>query len=250
MANRVYSQDGISPTIRTFQGGGLEPKFVEIKVRCLNSKGGRNGIDGLQPSLQDRVFDPNGCCFAITTGYNPSIIETKIVGQRGRDPENPSDRTAGNKNLEQRLEPCSGDWCNTITTVQKDNLLIEQEEYVEIRQATKEGKIPCIVGGVADLNYPSSKTRRGRVIDSGMIAPTLTTEAIPNVIEGDMWEVDGEWYRIRIRKLTPLECWRLMDFRDEDFRKAEQVNSNTQLYKQAGNSIVKNCMCEIFKKLF
>lgn len=43
----------------------------------------------------------------------------------------------------------------------------------------------------------------------------------------------------RIRKLTPLECWRLMGFSDEDFRKAEQVNSNSQLYKQAGNSIVK-----------
>lgn len=148
MANRVYSQDGISPTIRTFQGGGLEPKFVEI------------------------------------------------------------------------------------------------------RQATKEGTIPCMVGGVADLNYPSSKTRRGRVIANGMVSPTLTTEAIPNVLEDNIWELDGELYKIRIRKLTPRECWRLMDFKDDDFEKAESVNSNTQLYKQAGNSIVKNCMCEIFKGLF
>ena len=43
---------------------------------------------------------------------------------------------------------------------------------------------------------------------------------------------------LRIRKLTPKECWRLMGFTDEDFSKAEKVNSNTQLYKQAGNSIV------------
>ena len=42
----------------------------------------------------------------------------------------------------------------------------------------------------------------------------------------------------RIRKLTPLECWRLMGFDDDDFHKAQAVNSNTQLYKQAGNSIV------------
>ena len=47
---------------------------------------------------------------------------------------------------------------------------------------------------------------------------------------------------LRIRKLTPLECWRLMGFNDEDFYKAEQVNSNTQLYKQAGNSIVVNVL--------
>lgn len=42
---------------------------------------------------------------------------------------------------------------------------------------------------------------------------------------------------LRIRKLTPKECWRLMGFTDDDFEKAEQVCSNTQLYKQAGNSI-------------
>lgn len=53
----------------------------------------------------------------------------------------------------------------------------------------------------------------------------------------------------RIRKLTPLECWRLMGFDDADFRKAEQVNSNTQLYKQAGNSIVVNVLEVILKNL-
>lgn len=53
----------------------------------------------------------------------------------------------------------------------------------------------------------------------------------------------------RIRKLTPKECWRLMGFKDEDFAKAEKVNSNSQLYKQAGNSIVVNVLEEIFKNL-
>lgn len=54
----------------------------------------------------------------------------------------------------------------------------------------------------------------------------------------------------RIRKLTPKECWRLMGFDDEDFEKASKVNSNTQLYKQAGNSIVVNVLEAIFKELF
>ena len=53
----------------------------------------------------------------------------------------------------------------------------------------------------------------------------------------------------RIRKLTPKECWRLMDFTDEDYEKAEAVNSNTQLYKQAGNSIVKAVLMAIFKQM-
>lgn len=54
----------------------------------------------------------------------------------------------------------------------------------------------------------------------------------------------------KIRKLTPKECWRLMGFDDEDFDKAAQVNSKTQLYKQAGNSIVVNVLEAIFKELF
>lgn len=54
---------------------------------------------------------------------------------------------------------------------------------------------------------------------------------------------------LRIRKLTPKECWRLMGFDDEDFEKAEKVNSNTQLYKQAGNSIVVNVLQAILTNL-
>ena len=55
--------------------------------------------------------------------------------------------------------------------------------------------------------------------------------------------------KYRIRKLTPRECWRLMNFSDEDFEKAEKVNSNSQLYKQAGNSICVNVLCAIFSQL-
>lgn len=55
--------------------------------------------------------------------------------------------------------------------------------------------------------------------------------------------------QLRIRKLTPKECWRLMGFKDDEFEKAEKVNSNAQLYKQAGNSIVVNVLEEIFKNL-
>ena len=54
----------------------------------------------------------------------------------------------------------------------------------------------------------------------------------------------------RVRKLTPLECWRLMGFTDQDFYKAQAVCSNSQLYKQAGNSIVVNVLEGIFKNLF
>ena len=79
------------------------------------------------------------------------------------------------------------------------------------------------------------------------IAPTLRSERIGlKVIEPKV----GTVRNMRIRKLTPLECWRLMGFDDEDFYKAQNVpTSNTQLYKQAGNSIVVNVLEKIFKNL-
>ena len=69
------------------------------------------------------------------------------------------------------------------------------------------------------------------------------------MIERWTWEIDGETYLIRIRKLTPKECWGLMGFLPEDCDKAAEVNSNTQLYKQAGNSIVVDVLMAIFKGL-
>lgn len=53
----------------------------------------------------------------------------------------------------------------------------------------------------------------------------------------------------RIRKLTAKECWRLMNFTDDDYEKAAAINSQTQLYKQAGNSIIVSCLMGIFSQL-
>lgn len=244
-------------------------------------------MDGSFESI-NRVYDSSGLSPTINTcgGGNRQPMIVDIVAMRGRDPNNPSDRTPGNKNLEQTLEINKEKIINTLTTVQKDNMVLEsiklgnaansnqrcavydeyalcptiqaaagaggnqQPMWVEVKQATKEGYIKCEVGGVADLNYPSSKTRRGRVQGSGQISPTLTTESTPSVIEQWTWEIEGELYLIRIRKLTPRECWRLMNFTNQDFENAEKVNSNTQLYKQAGNSIVKNVLCAAFSQLF
>jgi DNA (cytosine-5)-methyltransferase 1 len=75
------------------------------------------------------------------------------------------------------------------------------------------------------------------------VMPTLTTR--PDVLGGTIKQKG-----LRIRKLTPKECWRLMGFSDEDFEKAQKVNSDSQLYKQAGNSIVVKVLEEMFKKMF
>lgn len=83
-----------------------------------------------------------------------------------------------------------------------------------------------------------------KVNESGY-CPTLTTR--PEGFKTAILPVTND---IRIRKLTPKECWRLMGFDDQSFKAAEQVNSNSQLYKQAGNSIVVDVLYYIFVELY
>ena len=84
---------------------------------------------------------------------------------------------------------------------------------------------------------------QGRIYDIRGMAPTITD------VSGGGGRQPMIVTRNQIRKLTPLECWRLMGFSDADFRKAEAGNSNTQLYKQAGNSIVKNVLIAVFGQM-
>ena len=150
-----------------------------------------------------------------------------IAASRGRNPDNPSDRTVGAP-TEQRLEINTQGTSNTITTVQKDNYVVDR--ILQIGNIVKTG------------NWENPQ--RGRIYSSEGLSPTLTASVgggkEPKIVEG-----------IKIRKLTPLECWRLMGFDDEDFKKAQSSGvSNSQLYKQAGNSIVVNVLEKIFKNLF
>ena len=171
---RVYDVTGISPTLNTCGGGGHEVKIVEKKVMGgIYTDVTENFNRGLYPNVSrtvKAVKNDAGC------------IERQIVASRGRNPDNPSDRTVGMP-TEQVLEPNVDGVCNALTTVQKDNMLLEiTEQY-------------------------------------------------------------------RVRKLTPKECWRLMGFSDEDYEKAAEVNSKTQLYKQSGNSIVRDVLMAIFSQL-
>lgn len=119
-------------------------------------------------------------------------------------------------------------------------------EAVMVKQATKAGFIKWQVGGVADLSFPTSKTRRGRVQAGGTVSHTIMSS------NQELYKLERkEMESYRIRRLTPLECWRLMGFSDEDFRAAEadEINSDTQLYAQAGNSIVVNVLEAIFGEM-
>lgn len=111
------------------------------------------------------------------------------------------------------------------------------EPKIRVKEATTQGYAEAEIGDSVNLSHPNSKTRRGRV--GKQIANTLLTGESQGVIEPDF----------RIRKLTPRECWRLQGFPDWAFDKAQEVNSNSQLYKQAGNSVTVNVIEAIAKEL-
>ena len=111
------------------------------------------------------------------------------------------------------------------------------EPKIRVKEATSKGYAEAEVGDSVNLSHPNSKTRRGRV--GKKVANTLLTGESQGVIEPDF----------RIRKLTPRECWRLQGFPDWAFDKAQEVNSNSQLYKQAGNSVTVNVIAAIAKEL-
>lgn len=109
---------------------------------------------------------------------------------------------------------------------------------IPIKNGTKKGYLKAYPGDGVDLINPNCKNRRGRV----------QKDSIQTLICGDNRGVVTD--DLRIRKLTPLEYWRLMGIDDEDFYKAQKVNSNSQLYKQAGNAIVVDVLAAIFMQLF
>lgn len=104
---------------------------------------------------------------------------------------------------------------------------LDSNKIIRVREATKQGYALAERGDSVNVSYPTSKTRRGRV--GKQVAQTLQAgEVNQGVVMND----------IRIRKLVPIETWRLQGFTDEQFYKAKDSGvSNSQLYKQAGNSV-------------
>lgn len=112
---------------------------------------------------------------------------------------------------------------------------------MKVKNNTKQGFIEVHRGGVFNISYPNGNMR-GRVINEGKTTPTLETSCEVGYVEQD-----GK--QIKVRKLTPRECFRLQGFPDEYFERAASVNSDSQLYKQAGNSVTVNVIYEFAKRL-
>lgn len=182
-----------------------------------------------------------------------NIQEPVCCASRGRNPDNPSDRTTGCP-TEQRLEINTNGTTNTITTVQKDNYIIEPMALDEQNQYIR--KDGCVGTLTTDGSSPKHNNRVIEPINEyedgtcRTIKAQYYKNASSNFTRTDSFGATGvKEGNYRIRKLTPRECWRLMGVKDEQFDKLHDI-SNSQLYKMAGNSIVVDVLMGIFKNMF
>ena len=217
-SERHYLSDGIAPTLTSLSGN------EKIIVRENNKRGFTEAYEGdtinfEQPNSKTRRGRVGrGVAQTINTGTLQGVVvgEPFIVASRGRYVD-------GSK-TEQRLEPNFRGVSNTLTTVQKDNLVCEPKIQV--------------IG-----NYMPSGHDASRIVHGDGLAPTVKEN------HGTVTAVLDE-PKLRIRKLTPKECFRLMGFDDRDIDiLVENKISNTQLYKMAGNSIVVDVLEAIFEML-
>lgn len=197
-----------------------------------------------------------------------------IAAMRGRNPDNPSERSKSNGNYRQRLEPNRGGVSNTITSVQKDNLVLEYIAQPVKKERTEEEKLRRHLHGDKGARFSSRKMVPGK--DGVMGAITTVIEKDNLIMEamiqngevilkkertsktkpkGKGWEYvefeDGRRGWVRLRKLTPRECFRLQGVREEQIDKMLNAGiSDSQLYKLAGNSICVDCMVALFDNLY
>ena len=219
-------------------------------------------VDDTYKGREERKYDD--VCPALRSSRSGFKVQTEpcIAASRGRNPDNPNDRTAGIDTV-QRLEIKTDGTSNTLTTIQKDNLVVEPIIFDDYNsRIPKEqsiiGTLTTNIGNQAKRNgikiiepvCINSKDETGkqpslsdRIYESDAISTAITTSQffMPNYLLDDF----------KVRKLTPKECLRLMTFDDADYEKIKAAGiSDSAIYKQAGNSIVVNVMVYIFAMMF
>ena len=204
--------------------GKNEQSDTESKIKVI---GNTKNPNGTSHGSKSRVYDSNGLMATLTaTDYH----EPKQVAIPVLTPNRLEKRQNG------RRFKTNGEPMFTLTAQDQHGILL-QDKKLKIREATTKGYTEAGIGDSVNIANINSKTKRGRV--GNQIANTLLASEQQGVVGSDY----------RIRRLTPRECWRLQGFPDSAFDKAQAVTSNSQLYKQAGNSVTVNVIAEIAKRL-
>lgn len=239
---QVFAPDGITETLDTGQGGGRGhhvalPCFIDLCnsgtettsiARCLQAR--------YQKGCGTYKAKNSGIAIPVLT---PDRAEKRQNGRRFKEDGEPMFTLTGQDRHGVAIEPIG----------------VIDSQGIKVAEATKQGYSECRVGiDNVNLSVPGSKTRRGRV--GRDVANTLDTSCNQGIFVqvSEELTIYAVWYEkyqcyIAIRKLTPKECFRLQGWTDDYFEKAEFVNSDSQLYKQAGNGVTVNVIRAIAEKL-
>lgn len=239
---QVFAPDGITETLDTGQGGGRGhhvalPCFIDLCnsgtettsiARCLQAR--------YQKGCGTYKAQNSGIAIPVLT---PDRAEKRQNGRRFKEDGEPMFTLTGQGRHGVAIEPIG----------------VIDPQGRKVVEATKQGYSECRVGiDSVNLSVPGSKTRRGRVgRDIANILDTSCNQGIFVQVSEEL-TVYAVWYEkyqcyIAIRRLTPKECFRLQGWTDDYFKKAEFVNSDSQLYKQAGNGVTVNVIRAIAEKL-
>ena len=202
--------------------GKNEQSYTKSKIKII---GNTKNPNGSSLGTGSYVYSSDGI---VGTLCAKDYKEPKQVAIPVLTPERVNKRQNG------RRFKTNGEPMFTLTAQDQHGILL-QDKKLKIREATTKGYAEAGVGDSVNIANINSKTKRGRV--GNQIANTLLASEQQGVVGSDY----------RIRRLTPRECWRLQGFPDSAFDKAQAVTSNSQLYKQAGNSVTVNVIAEIAK---
>lgn len=220
-------------------------KIGNIRKKGKSQSGDVVSIDSISPTMCSTTTQKDPLKIAIPV-LTPDRLEKRQNGRRFKeDREEMFTLTAqdrhgimiagnlpGNHEQNSRVYETKG-VAPTLSTMQGGG----QEPKILVKEATTKGYAEAVPGDSVNISHPNSETRRGRV-GKGIANTLLTGEEQAVVTE-----------QFRIRKLTPRECWRLQGFPDWAFDKAKKVNSDSQLYKQAGNSVTVPVIADIAHRL-
>ena len=233
---RVYDTKGIACT-QAAEGGGLGAKTGLYLQKGLNTTKGslRCGgdiqcIGNIYPSggQNGNVYNPEGVSPSLQSGQgvNGSGIGSnnapKVI-QKGLNTTEEGDSYCIDSNYHKGISP------NSYGVKIEPLRWVRTEKAKEIRRKNRKEK---------GIDYSPFSEQKLDTKEENVVG-TLTSVQKDNLLK----------HNARIRKLTPKECWRLQGFPDWAFEKAAEVNSDTQLYKQAGNSVTVNVIEEIAKRL-
>lgn len=240
---RVYDEKGISPTLTACQGGNSQPS---IRIKNGTRKGFLEAVDGdgidlaFPKSKQRRGRVQRQMASTLDTNPNKGVAiysPTVCIGSTQKN------AAVTDETYSPTLTGSMGTGGGNVPMIDTESLKMTSVILKPKSEFGRMGKQAIETYNEMQPKNNATINPFNKSINTDGLSPTITTR--PDGFKTAIDVVDT----FRVRKLTPKECWRIMGFDDESFEKAEKVCSNTQLYKQAGNSIVVNVLEKILEKL-